>query len=47
MKAVTWPTKKQLVKLTGLVVVSVIVLAVFFGVIDMGIGAAIKGLLSL
>lgn len=47
MKAVTWPKFSQLTKLTGVVVLSIICLAIFFGAVDLGLGTAIRALLSL
>ncbi|MBS4761307.1 preprotein translocase subunit SecE [Carnobacteriaceae bacterium zg-ZUI252] len=47
MKAVTWPKFSGLVRTTGLVVLSIALLAIFFGTIDTGIGALIRSLLSL
>lgn len=47
MKQVTWLTGKELSGLTITVISSIIVLALFFGIVDLGIGAAIKALLSL
>lgn len=47
MKAVTWPKFSQLTKLTGVVILSIICLAIFFGTVDLGVGAAIRALLSL
>lgn len=47
MKAVTWPKFSELIKMTGIVIFSIICLAIFFGAVDMGVGAAIKSLLSL
>lgn len=47
MKAVTWPKFSELTKLTGVVIFSIICLAIFFGTVDVGVGAAIRALLSL
>jgi preprotein translocase subunit SecE len=34
MKKVTWPTRKELLKSTGVVIVAVVIAAVFIGVFD-------------
>lgn len=47
MKQVSWTKGKELGRLTFTVVSSIIVLAIFFGIVDLGIGSAIKALLSL
>lgn len=47
MKQVTWISFGNLFKLTATVVVSIVVFAIFFGFIDLGLTAALKFLLSL
>lgn len=47
MKQVTWINNKELSALTITVISSIILLALFFGTIDLGIGTLIKALLSL
>jgi preprotein translocase subunit SecE len=37
LKKVTWPTRKELLSYTAVVLVTVALLAVFFAVIDLGI----------
>ncbi|MBS4750080.1 preprotein translocase subunit SecE [Granulicatella sp. zg-ZJ] len=46
MKLVTWPTGKELARLTGTVVSNVIAFALFFAVVDAGITALVHLLLS-
>lgn len=47
MRAVTWLPFKKLAAMTTMVVLTIALLAVVFGAIDTGIGAAIRSLLSL
>ncbi|MBM7646737.1 preprotein translocase subunit SecE [Scopulibacillus daqui] len=42
MKKVSWPTRKELVNYTATVVVTVIFLAVFFLLIDLGISELLR-----
>lgn len=42
LKRVTWPTKKDTVAATWVVIITVIILSVFLGVVDLGISQAIK-----
>jgi len=41
-KKVKWPTRKEMVKYTTVVVTSVVILAIFFFLIDMGIAQLIS-----
>ncbi|MBF0779706.1 MULTISPECIES: preprotein translocase subunit SecE [unclassified Granulicatella] len=47
MKQVTWPKGKVLAAMTWTVVSSIVVLAIFFGLVDSAISAAVGWLLSL
>ena len=47
IKKVTWPTRKQVVNNTGVVLSVMVVMALFLFGIDSGLGAAIKALLSI
>lgn len=42
MKRVSWPTRKELVGYTITVVATVIFLAVFFALVDLGISEALR-----
>ncbi len=41
-KKVTWPTKEQTIKQTGVVLVIVSIVAVFLGAIDYGLSGLVK-----
>ena len=47
LKKVVWPTLPQVVKNTGIVIAMVIVVAVFIGIVDLGLTAGVKALLTL
>ena len=47
LKKVVWPTLPQVVKNTGIVMAMVIVVAVFIGIVDLGLTAGVKALLTL
>ena len=47
LKKVHWPTKKQLVTYTGVVIVAVLVMAIAISVFDWAISSVIELLLSL
>ena len=46
LKKVVWPTLPQVVKNTGIVMAMVILVAVFIGVVDLGLTAGVKALFS-
>ena len=46
LKKVTWPTRKQTLASTGVVLVVVFVLAIFLGLVDYGLAKIVKVLLS-
>ena len=37
LKKVKWPTRRELVSYTAMVLITVVILAIFFGLIDMGV----------
>ena len=47
LKKVVWPTLPQVVKNTGIVMAMVIIVALFIGVVDLGLMAGVKALLKL
>lgn len=47
MKLVTWPTSKELAKYTNTVVVTVLLFAAFFAVVDFGVVELIDVIMSL
>lgn len=47
LRLVRWPTRKQAVRFSGVVIVFVAICAVIFGVIDFGLSELIRLLLSL
>jgi preprotein translocase subunit SecE len=42
MRKVSWPQKKELTKYTIVVITTVVVMALFFAVIDLGISSLIR-----
>lgn len=42
MKRVSWPTRKELVNYTTIVIATVVILAVFFALIDLGISELLR-----
>jgi preprotein translocase subunit SecE len=46
LKRVTWPTRKETVGSTSVVLILVMIMAVFFGLVDMGLHAIIRRILS-
>ena len=46
LKKVTWPTRKQTLASTGVVLVVVIFLSLFLGLVDFGLAKIIKVLLG-
>ncbi|MED0679053.1 preprotein translocase subunit SecE [Aneurinibacillus thermoaerophilus] len=46
LKKVTWPTRKELVSYTTVVLVTVTLIAIFFAVIDLGISQLLKLILK-
>ena len=47
IKKVVWPTKKQVINNTGVVITVMVVVGLFLAGIDAGLGAAVKALLSI
>jgi len=47
LKKVTWPTRKQLIRDTAIVIISAIVVTAFVGVIDLGFSKLIEYLISI
>lgn len=47
IKKVVWPTKKQVVNNTGVVMSVMIVMALFLFAVDSGLGAAIQAILKI
>jgi preprotein translocase SecE subunit len=46
LKKVTWPTKKELLSTTAVVIVLVILIAFFLGVVDLGLVKIIKNVIK-
>ncbi|MCD6264767.1 MAG: preprotein translocase subunit SecE [Deltaproteobacteria bacterium] len=46
LKKVTWPTKKELISTTAVVIVLVILIAFFLGVVDLGLVKIIKNVIK-
>lgn len=46
LKRVSWPTRKELIRYTGVVVATVIFIAVFFSIVDLGISSIIRFILG-
>jgi preprotein translocase subunit SecE len=46
MKKVTWPTKKEAIGSTSVVIILVILIAIFLGFVDLGLSHLIRILLS-
>jgi preprotein translocase subunit SecE len=46
LKKVTWPTRKELVSYTTVVLVTVTLIAIFFAVIDLGISQLLELILK-
>ncbi|MGN0602330.1 MAG: preprotein translocase subunit SecE [Oscillospiraceae bacterium] len=47
IKKVVWPTKKQVINNTGIVLTVMVIVGLFLAGIDAGLGAAVKALLSI
>ena len=47
IKKVVWPTRKQVINNTGVVLTVMVVVGLFLAGIDAGLGAAVKALLSI
>ena len=47
MRKVSWPKRKELTRYTVIVLSTVVVMAIFFSVIDMGISEAVRWFLAL
>jgi preprotein translocase subunit SecE len=46
LKKVTWPTKKELLSTTAVVIVLVILIAFFLGIVDLGLVKIIKNIIK-
>ncbi len=46
LKRVSWPTRKELFRYTTVVVITVVIMAIFFGIVDLGISRLIKLILE-
>ena len=46
LKKVTWPTQKETIATSAAVVILVLVMALFLGLVDIGLAKAIKAILS-
>jgi preprotein translocase subunit SecE len=42
LKKVTWPTPKQTVASTGVVIIVVIIISIFLGIVDFGLAKMIR-----
>jgi preprotein translocase subunit SecE len=47
IKKVVWPTRKQVINNTGVVLTVMVVMALFLFAVDSGLGAAVQALLSI
>ena len=47
IKQVVWPTKKQVINNTGIVLTVMVIMGLFLAGVDAGLGAAVKALLNL
>jgi len=47
MKKVTWPSRKDTINSTSVVLVTVILIAIFLGLIDLGLSKIIQQILSI
>jgi preprotein translocase subunit SecE len=47
MKKVSWPNRKDTINSTSVVLITVIIIAIFLGIIDLGLSKIIGGLLRL
>jgi len=45
LKKVTWPTRKELLSTTGIVIVLVLIIAFFLGIVDFGLVKIIKNMI--
>jgi preprotein translocase subunit SecE len=46
LKKVTWPSRKDTLSGTAVVLVAVFIIAIFLGIVDSGLSAAVKELLK-
>lgn len=46
LKRVSWPTKKELIRYTGVVVATVIFIALFFTIVDLGVSELVRFILG-
>ncbi|MCT8136417.1 preprotein translocase subunit SecE [Anaerobacillus sp. CMMVII] len=46
LKRVSWPTRKELIRYTAVVVATVVFMAFFFGIIDLGISSLVRFILG-
>lgn len=46
LKRVSWPSRKELIRYTGVVVATVVFMAVFFAIVDLGISSLVRFILG-
>lgn len=46
LKRVSWPTRKELTRYTGVVVATVIFIAIYFAIVDLGISSLVRLILG-
>jgi preprotein translocase subunit SecE len=46
LKKVTWPTRKQTIGSTAVVIVLVLIIAIFLGIVDVGLSSLIRAVLQ-
>ena len=46
LKRVSWPTRKELFRYTGVVVATVVFMAIFFAIVDLGISSLVRFILG-
>jgi len=47
LRKVTWPTKKQLIQDTAIVIISAVVVTAFIGLVDLGLSTLINYFVSI
>jgi preprotein translocase subunit SecE len=46
LKKVTWPTRKELLSITGVVIILVLLIAFYLGIVDLGLVKMIKNVIG-
>ncbi|OIJ17122.1 preprotein translocase subunit SecE [Anaerobacillus alkalilacustris] len=46
LKRVSWPSRKELTRYTGVVVATVVFIAIYFAIVDLGISSLIRFILG-